>query len=435
LIANSVEEAEQLDDTGPSGNFDAFDEPTILEGTEETGTTDAAAPLTGKTEQSTETTQTNAADELKADKQDELEADKADPFEGYDERAITEFKKLGVTDPKDPTQLAKIDVARLIARLAEKDKLIESGKTPKSQGSEEKPIAAKVIDFTEGLPKPKGATDGAPAQPNATEAANVPTNGRPAETATEGKRPLFNDGFDAWTDFPDAYKARDEAYVAGDLDQVQKIEAAIFTRNNYVQEQKLTQKFQGLLQEALGKFRDTELAEVFQPAQAAKAETEANDDRKWASNVLRQPDSGLAVPLDDLLKDTGGTIEHEGESYPDTLYNRVMLKHPEIADIVKTDPDKRVAFRKTIIAKAQAVAKIAKLMDKPAVDPNKANELVEAGRRQAEADQRNKANDKTRQTLNGGRTSSTGGSTKTAAEEMAERVVSSSGSPFDNFGT
>jgi hypothetical protein len=207
-------------------------------------------------------------------------------------------------------------------------------------------------------------------------AATAPT--APAARAAQGAGDEFNDGYN-WKAPQEAITSLNEAYKSGDLNEINNIEAAIYTRRFHAI---ALPRVQHLVAQAIKDLTGRDLAPVLQQATAQREAQEDLEDRDFAIEELSK-DPGMKKALE-LLQEAGeGTIEFGGKKYPNTAVRRIFAKKPEILDVRVNHPDPRTANKLTWMRRYRFAAR--ELLEEQqqkgsAVPPVKqAKEIFQAG--------------------------------------------------------
>ena len=327
----------------------------------------------------------------------------ADPVEAL----IQQFAKEHGADPTDPSQ------RKWLKRMADKELHIQ-----KLQGERAQPQEDILTPFERELAaEAKKAEEAArqTQQPPVTQ----PPNGQPAaRTATEARegavpQALFNTP-------AEYYKLQSEAFTSGDTEKLFALDREAYLRNAadfvfpYVSRQ--IEEVQKAFDERIEKAIEDRLGDVL-PAVRQQVEIgKLNDARNFALDQLAQV-KGMENVRDLFKAETGATpLEYNGEKYPDTPMNRAIRDNPWIMHIQRDHDDPATAAKLTFIARFQAAWKYA---NSKKVDPETAQNLVQAGQQMAER----KIDDRTRQSLNAGRGATTSGGTATDESFMKSTIL------------
>ena len=321
------------------------------------------------------------------------------------------LKDLGISNPDNPEELKKIDPMRLLKRVADNESYIEKLKT---QGAQ--PEAKQELDFTEGLGLPK-----APEKKEGAAAADTPAQQTKQEGQPQADAPvLFNDGFDDWKDASQAEQAINDAYAEGDFKKVADMNAALFARRfRFMAMPSIESAIEKHVNQALSGFREKELGDVLPAVRQTMQQQVEQADRDWVLDKL-QADPELKETVSQLFRVPEGEepVEFNGVKYPPTLYNKIVAKNPWLLKIVDTDPNQRVASRKTLHERWRLAAQIAQREAQPQIDPKKAQELVNNGR----AVEKRESRERVRQGLNAGKGSTTVGDGGKQSRDYAEEL-------------
>lgn len=341
-------------------------------------------------------------------------AQQADPEAIRRAELIAEHaQKLGIK-PDDP------NYAGVLKQLADKDLYIEKLKAGPPQ--EAKP-ADQLTDFEKkllALRQPQ--QEQPPAQP--------PQPPQTAGHVADNGNLRLGDIGDPWTKPEDAYTALNEAWTQNDLRKVADVENAMFKRRAFEMVPGIVAE---MLQGILGPEFLQSLPELTNSVQAQRA---AADSQFAVAELKRKP--GF-TEMDKLWEPEGeGEIDVFGEKFPNTALNRIISQNQWITKIQPSnDPrlSRRDAEREAQMERFKAVYTIyqAEQAAKKSLDPTKAQQLVETGRK---IEQRSNG-EATRQGLNAGSgaTSAQGQQPKAKSfvRELIERRRETQGLSLDDI--
>ena len=231
----------------------------------------------------------------------------------------------------------------------------------------------------------------------------------------------WRDPIDAYKDLMNAYGRTDDPNEdkEPDLKKVAAIENAMWARRFQAQGLPAVQDMvMATLHDVLGDILPT-----------LRAREEANKDVEnydYAMAELKKTKSFNDV--DDLYKHLDDTkIKFRGREWPNTPINQVYSRYPHLLDIKVDNPNKDVAARLTYVKRLKAVKSHWNEMKSAAtqtIPVQQAATLVNAGQQIAQR----QAAERTRQTLNGGRSASGAGTTsKDPDRDWFDRVAKPKG--------
>lgn len=180
-----------------------------------------------------------------------------------------------------------------------------------------------------------------------------------------------------------------------------------------------------MIHEGISSFERERLGDVLPSVRKTAAEHAAAETRQFAEKQLRT-DAQFSADLDQLRKPLSDKMhEFEGEQYPDTMLNRIVLEKPHILHIKVNHPDPKTA---QILTHMEQLRAIRREMASQKASPAKGKELVKAG---AEMARRESGRERARQTLNGG--SSSGGNSNPANNDYVAHIESSRPKRLSDF--
>jgi hypothetical protein len=275
-------------------------------------------------------------------------------------------------DPTDPQQL------KILTRMAHQEKFIRELK------GKQQP-ADNLTEFERALFQPPAAQQ-------------QPQNGQPPQQPQQPQQPGAQESIygpeDAgvsWKSPKDAYTDLAKAWTNQDLDTVNRIELAIAQRRasalGLLNGEQVTQLVQQALQDALG--------DVL-PSVRESVESQRSHENKEFAIAELEKSGGQWSGIRDLEKEiTGPPIVVNGQQFPNTRLNQILVENPEILDIRVVNKDPNVAEKLTYLARYRAVMRAEA---RGTVDNKKAGLLLEAGSKMAQR----QMGDRVRQGLNSG---------------------------------
>lgn len=297
---------------------------------------------------------------------------------------IQQFAKETGLSPDDPNQ------RKTLKRLADKElfirKLQADNETLKGTGVPRPGDAPEFITEFEKAEQPK-PTEEPPAKPVATTA--------PPPANTEASK--YGDIGDEWKTPEDSLTALNEAWSKNDLKGVHEVETARLRRNfDAVIAPPLFAFIDKMLEARFKAFAEKDLGDVLPQVRQTVAQQRLADDREFAVDQLRK--AGMA-DIDALFAvEDGPPIKFDGQEFPNTPLNRLLVKHPEIMQISVPDADRSKAQRKTFIARYRLAYQLHRQAAPPPVSAEVAKELVKQG----EVIANGKESERARQALNSG---------------------------------
>lgn len=210
--------------------------------------------------------------------------------------------------------------------------------------------------------------------------------------------PGYGDGFDDWTGPADAYRALDAAWQEQtpgqppDYARIAAIDNAMFARR--------LSASMPILQHIA-----QQMAEQYFTRQYGDVLSMASDQRKdmnrdYAIQQLEQNPTARSF-MKSLFEEEAGSepIQFDGESFPNTALNRVIVQNPWILRINRDHPNPDLAERLTWLDRYKAV--ISQLRKQgESVTPAQAKEILNAGKQM----QARESQDRARQQVNAGAT-------------------------------
>jgi len=326
---------------------------------------------------------------------DEAVAESTETTPDKDEFLEDFLKKLGVNNPNDPSELAKVDVNKLLKRLSDQDKHI---RTLKQTPAEKEPD----IDWTEGLQLPKEAkAEEATPEPKAAEAA-------------------LDDIGKGWKAPVDAIRDENAAFESGEFEKVAEIrQAALIRHFNAMVGPHLKD-----LTTRLAQF-EQKYGDVTEQTKKSLETQQRQEDQNFAlESVKRDQSLGEAIGALFAPAAEGETVEFKGQKFPATPFNKIVVDNPWLLDIQVQDENPRIAVRKTYAARYRAAAKIYQTANQQ--DPKKAISLVKAGR---DMERRRQDTDRVRQSLNAGKGATT--QTNKPRKDYAHEVMDATSDSFN----
>lgn len=271
---------------------------------------------------------------------------------------------------KDHPQLdpANPDHLKILNRMANQEKYIRG-------------LKAKVAQTQDGLTEFERKT-------LASEAPAAET--KQATTETKLVTDAGDDIGAKWTKPEDAITELGEAWIKGDVAMVNRIELGILKRRanalGFLTQSQAKEMVEQEIQERLGDV----LPRVRENVQ--KERTQENKEFALAELEKLSDYAGIR----DLEKEIDGEpLLFEGQRFPNTPLNRILMEHPEILDINVRHEDPDTADRLTYFARFRMAYRISKSGQ---IDAGKAKQILTAATKMAERS----SNDRTRQALNSG---------------------------------
>ena len=292
----------------------------------------------------------------------------------------------GIKDLQDPEALKTIDLPKLFKRLADKDSYIAKLKGEQATKPPE-------VKWDDGL--------AAPGKPEEKLAEEVPAKAQP-DTKPEDAGAV--DVGVTWKKQADAIAALNDAYADGDYDKVAEVENAMWKRQFTGMALPLIQQYQQEMRQALDDLRGQiesilpDLKEVLPDLRGTTLRKQNEQDKEFVLGKLKENEE-YADLIDPLFEEQDGPkIEFNGKEYQNTPYNRILIDNPYLLKVREEDENPRVAQRKTFYTRMEAALKIFRKEKEGALGPEKAQELVEAGKQLAERN----GKDRVRHGLNAG---------------------------------
>lgn len=320
------------------------------------------------------------------------------------ESLIQQYAKETGLNPEDPAQ------RKTLNRMASKELFIQKLKadldTAKRAAAkpagEAPPVEPELMTAFEkelfSEQKPGAATTAAPgtAQPQGA----APQTGAPPAGTPPAGAPLprqYGDIGDSWKTPEESLTALNEAWVANDLRKVDEIEAARFVR---AFDSRVAPHLLGFIDrmvtERLAGFAKKELGDVIPTVRKTISEQRLSESKEFAIGELR---TAGATDIEQMFTaQDGPALKFDGQEWPNSPLNRVLIRHPEIMSIVKSHDDPVKAERATLLARYKLAYQIWKQEASGGVPAAAAQQLVAAGRDM----ERNQAADRARQTINAG---------------------------------
>jgi hypothetical protein len=304
---------------------------------------------------------------------------------------IEQFATETGLDASDPNQ------RKTLKRLADKEifirKLQQDNESLKTSTANDKSAPEFVTEFEKELLSEHTSDTAAPP---ATQEKVVPIDAGKTPAPAAAEPPKYGDIGDAWKTPEDSLTALNEAWTKNDLKAVHQIEVARQLRTFDTQIAPALLAHIGRMFEArLQGFAEKDLGDVVPEFRRNAAEKRVSESREFAIDQLRKAG---ANDIDELFAvEDGPPIKFNGQEFPNTPLNRLLVKHPEIMQITATHTDLQKAERSTFIARYRLAHQIYK-QSKGGVAADTAKALVEAGRT---AKNRETA-DRTRQGINAG---------------------------------
>jgi hypothetical protein len=320
---------------------------------------------------STEVAETGAPDEGQEPAVNEPEGQDDQELAGLIEKYA---KQYGLKDLNDPDAWKSTDLPKLFKQLADKENFIQ-----KLKGQTKPP----EVPWNEGLEQ-------APADARADKA--PPDQQQPPQERQDEQAPP--DIGASWRAQEDAIADMNEAWAAGDFKKVSEVENAMWARQFVGMG---LPHMQRIVQQAVAQLRN-ELQDVVPAMREGVQRQQVQQDKDFAISQLRgNPD--YAETIEDLFKvEEGPNIQYNGEEFPNTPYNRMLAEHPHLLKIREMDENPRVAQRKTAYTRYEAALRLYKTSLNGSLGPEKAQQLVEAGKKIAGRNEK----DRVRRGLNAG---------------------------------
>jgi hypothetical protein len=316
-------------------------------------------------------------------------ASAADPLQAR----IAELAKKYGLDPNIPNQLKALkDLAITEKRMGDKDTHIAK--------------LQKLTPFEESLQQ----------SPERTGQDQVPAFARGEQARPAGEQEWV-DPFPHWRQREDALSdfitAINEGFDKKDMRGASRVFQEMFRREMHPYRDAI----QGMIREELSGFEREKLGDVLPDVRKTVAERAASNNRQFAEKQLRT-DAQFSADLDQLRKPLSDKVhEFDGEQYPDTMLNRIVMEKPYILRIRVDHQDPKTA---QILTHMEQLRAIRREMASQQHSPAKGKELVRAG---AEMAKRESNKERARQGLNGG--ASSGGNSKAANDDYVSEIIAS----------
>lgn len=294
-------------------------------------------------------------------------------------------KEYGIKDLQDPNALKNIDLARLMKRLADKERFI----LKLQAGTATKPPEPK---WDEGLSAPRQGTERGTEQATDPRLETEPAT-KPAAAASEPDTDIGS----GWKTQEEAIVSLNEAYAEGDYKRVAEVENAMWKRQFTGMAAPIIQRMHGELQEAIEEIR-SQIADVIPDLRGTVVQKRFEADKSFVIDILRAKPDNTDLMESLFTEQDGPPIEFNGREYENTPYNRILIDNPYLLKIREEDKDPRVATRKTLHTRMEAALQIYRKEREGTMGPEKAKELVEAGKQIAARN----GQDRARQNLNAG---------------------------------
>jgi hypothetical protein len=166
-----------------------------------------------------------------------------------------------------------------------------------------------------------------------------------------------------------------------------------------------------MVEARLGKFAEKDLGDVLPEIRRSVGDKRVAESRDFAISQLRKAG---AEDIDELFAvEEGPPIQYGGHEFPNTPLNRILVKHPEIMQVMSQHPDATKAERASFIARYKLAYQMYR-QSKGGVAVDVAKKLVETGRAAKERE----TADRTRQSINSGVGTTVAGGEKPARSYM-----------------
>jgi hypothetical protein len=324
---------------------------------------------------------------------------------------------------------------------------------PEATGETADPLAALAAEYGLDLANPKqrkaleaiqatlqksgdqtdaGGKDGAADELTAYERSllgeETPAEAKPQQESPKEaeQKPLepgkFGDVGDAWDNQAAALKALSDAYepdAQGNVDfgKVAEINNAMFKRQFvYMALPQIQQLVQQKLDESLKQHFGDVIPKLQQERKMSEYQNSFSDVMKNLKSEKGYEDVGkLVEPVDDK------PLSYGGQQFPNTPFNQMLARYPELINIRVDHKDPAVAQKLTITAKLKAANRLWK-ESRGTIPAAKVKDVVQAGQ---EIAQKNNAA-RTRQTLNAGASAAGAGSKSAAGSSFVKSLNSGS---------
>ncbi|HXI85281.1 MAG TPA: hypothetical protein VNL17_14465 [Verrucomicrobiae bacterium] len=321
---------------------------------------------------------------------------------------IQQFAKQTGLNPNDPAQ------RKVLKQLADKEAHIRKLEA-ENRGFRERPEEDNLTEWERALIEEANAA----AQPAMETAGAKPAAPAAQPQQAEAAQKLGDVG-DNWTKAEEAFKdlnaAWDHAQKTGDLTKVRDVENAIYMRQTLNMGVPI---MADIAQRVVMDIIQKQFGDILPNVKQQVEFQQEVQSKEFAIQQLKKTPQFAQV--EEIFKPLGEKpIDIEGQEFPDNALNRIIRDHPSILDIrVDRHPvsgkflTSQQAQTATKIAQYKTVLGIHRMQQKQGIDPAKAQQLVEAGKR---ITARNQA-DKTRQGINAGSgvTNAPGGSRESSS--------------------